>query len=73
MYRFEMFQELERRGLRPTTARLEGGISSGRIPKPPVDSIGVRVYGAEHVDAFCDYLRRPPKPGRRPVRELAAK
>ena len=72
MYRFQLFEQLRRRNLRPTDAKLETGIATGRIPKPPVDAIGVRQYGPEQLEAFAAYLRNPPRPGRRPARQVVA-
>lgn len=71
MYRFEMYEQLRRRNLKPTDSKLERAISNGLVPRPPVDAIGVREYGSEQLEAFAAYLRNPPRPGRRPAREYA--
>jgi len=69
VYRCELMDAIESRGLRPSVSKLECAIASGRVPKPPVDGIGVRHYDHRHVEAFVDYLRHPPRPGRRPRRQ----
>jgi len=46
-------------------------VLTGRCDDPPRDGIGCKQFEGVHLEQLRDYLLNPPKPGRRPARQLA--
>ncbi len=61
----QVLQTLRDEGLSISGSGLRGIVNAGRIPEPSRDIFGNLIWDEEHVDAARDYLRNPPRRGRR--------
>ena len=62
----EVIAMLEAEGLPVTLHKIRNALVTGRVTRPDLDGAGNMRFTCENVVQICDYLLRPPRPGRRP-------
>jgi len=61
----EVLQMLEGEGLPVTVHKIRNAVVTGRVTRPDLDGAGNMRFTVPNIVEICDYLVRPPRPGRR--------
>jgi hypothetical protein len=61
----EVVQMLRAEGLPVTVHKIRNALATGRVTRPDLDGAGNMRFTVPNIVQICDYLLRPPKPGRR--------
>jgi len=61
----EVIEILEAEGLPVTLHKIRNAVVTGRVTRPDLDGAGNMRFTCPNIVQICDYLVRPPRPGRR--------